>query len=142
MAKEKDWIKWKSIGNDVVEVYYIESDDKGVYVVKETMNQNGTTKERKRDVILDFPIELLEFNRIKEFDNPYYKYNELVYRINIDGKEYTDSIKQIRLLIQKRVVKQPFYSKYGFKFKGYLNMIFRSLERKLEMSFSKEKMIE
>lgn len=44
MAKEKDWIKWKSIGNDVVEVYYIESDDKGVYVVKETMNQNGTTR--------------------------------------------------------------------------------------------------
>lgn len=139
MAKEKDWIKWKSIGNDVVEVYYIESDDKGVYVVKETMNQNGTTKERKRDVILDFPIELLEFNRIKEFDNPYYKYNELVYRINIDGKEYTDSIKQIRLLIQKRVVKQPFYSKYGFKFKGYLNMALRSQERELERKWNRKR---
>lgn len=133
MVKEKDWIKSKPIGNDCVEIYYVETDNTGVYVIKETMDQNGTTKEKKRDVILNFPIELLGMKIIKEFGSPYGEYNELVYRINIDGKEYIDTLKQIRLLIQKKVVKQPFYSKYGFKFRDYIRIAFRSQEKKLEM---------
>ena len=132
MVKEKDWIKSKPIGNDCVEIYYVETDNTGVYVIKEIMDQNGTTKEKKRDVVLDFPIELLEIKRIKGFDSRY-EYNTLVYRINIDGKEFIDSVKQIRLLIQKRVVKQPFYSKYGFKFRDYVRIALRSQEKKLEI---------
>lgn len=133
MVKEKDWIKSKPIGNDCVEIYYVETDNTGVYVIKETMDQNGTTKEKKRDVVLDFPIELLGMKRIKESGSPYGEYNELVYRINIDGKEYINTLKQIRLLIQKKVVKQPFYSKYGFKFKDYIRIAFRTQEKKLEI---------
>lgn len=119
-------IKEKIIDGVCAEMYYVESDNKGVYVTKETMNQDGTTKEKKRDIILDFPIELLEIM----ISN-----GKTVYRITIDGKEYIDSIKQIRLLIQKRMVKQPFYTKYGFKFKGYLNMALQNqvkiLKRKI-----------
>jgi len=129
MAKREDWIKRKTLGNDCVEICYIETDNTGVYVIKETMDRNRTTKEKKRDVVLNFPIELLEKKRIGEFDSPYPKYE---YRINIDGKEYVDSVKQIRSLIQKKVVKQPFYSKYGFKFRDYIRIALYSQEKKLE----------
>lgn len=131
MNPKEDWIKKTTLGNDCVELVYVETDNKGAYVIKETMDRNGTTKEKKKSVILDFPIELLETTIIKESDSPYGKYNTRVYRINIDGKEYTDSIKQIRLLIQKRIGKQPFYSKYGFLFKGYINVILHSQEKEL-----------
>ncbi|MBA7516653.1 hypothetical protein ES705_08701 [subsurface metagenome] len=127
-------IKEKIMEGVCVEMYFVESDSKGVYVIKETMNQNGTTKERKRDVILDFPIELLEIKIIKEFGSPYGK---TVYRITIDGKEYINSLEQIRLLIQKRVGKQPFYIKYGFKFKGYLNMALQNQEKILKRKTNK-----
>ena len=134
MAKSpKVVIKEKRIGNVVVELFYVETDETGAYVIKETMDRNGTTKEKKKSVILDFPIELLETTIIKESDSPYGKHNTLVYRINIDGKEYTDSIKQVRLLIQKRIGKQPFYTKYGVKFRDYINIALRSQEKKLEI---------
>ncbi len=111
MAKSpKVLLKEKRVGNVVVELFYVETDETGAYVIKETIDQNGNTKEKRRDVILNFPIELLGMKRINGFDAPYGK---LVYRINIAGKEYINSLKQIRLLIRKKVGKQPFHSKYG-----------------------------
>ena len=129
MAKKEDWIRKVMLNNDCVEICYVETDKTGVYVIKQTMDKDRNIIKRIKDVILDFPIELLEMKRIKEFDSPYPKYE---YRINIDGKEYVDSVKQIRSLIQKKVVKQPFYSKYGFKFRDYIRIALYSQEKKLE----------
>jgi len=135
MAKSPQiWLKEKRIGN-FVELFYVETDETGAYVIKETIDQNGTTKEKRRDVILNFPIELLGMKRINGFDAPYGK---LVYRINIAGKEYINSLKQIRLLIRKKVGKQPFHSKYGFKFKDYINIALRSQEKKLKIKEKEE----
>ncbi len=129
----QNWIKKTTSGGRVIEVIYVETDETGAYVIKETLNQNGTTKEKKRDVIFDFPIELLEIKVIQEFDSPHYKHKEVVYRINIDGIEYTDSVKEIRQLIWKRVEKQPFYSKYNIKFRDYIRIALRSKEKELEI---------
>ncbi len=133
MAKEEDWIKRKPIGNDCVEIYYVETDKTSVYVIKETMDKDGNTVKRIKDIILDFPIELLEIKRIKDLDSPYGKYGGYIYRINIDGKEYKNSLKQIHLKILKKVSKQPFHSKYGFKFRDYIRIALRSQEKKLEI---------
>ena len=135
MAKREDWIEkttWirkAMLPNDCIELIYVETDKTGAYVIKEIVDKKGNTIKRIKDVILDFPIELLEMKRMEEFDSRYPTYE---YRININGKEYIDSVKQIRLLIQKRVIKQPFYSKYGHKFRDYIRIALRTQEKELE----------
>lgn len=125
-------IKGKTIKNVCVEMYYVECDDQGVYVIKETRNKDGTIN-KKKDVILDFPINLLEEVIIREFDFPHHKSKEVVYRIEIDGEEYLNTIAEVRQLIQKRVIKQPFSSKYGFKFRDYIRIALMSQKKKLEI---------
>lgn len=115
----------------VVETYYVECDNRGAYVVKETRNLNGTIK-KKKDVILDFPIQFIEVKIIQEFDFPHYKHKEVEYRIKIDGQEYLNTLAEIRQLIRKRVIKQPFSSKYGFKFKDYIRIALMSQQKKME----------
>lgn len=116
----KNWIKKITSGNVCIEVYYIELDNDGVYVVKEKLNQDGSTKERKRDAILSFPIKLIEIKRTEDFN---------LYRINIDGKEYLNTLAGIHKIIKKRVGKQPFYSKYGIKFRDYVRI---AINRQIE----------
>lgn len=137
MNENVDWIKKTMLSNNCVEVCYVETDKTGVYVIKETMDKDGKTIERISDIILDFPIELLEIKRIKELDTPYGKYGGDIYRININGKEYVNSVTQIRLKILKKVVNQPFYSKYGFKFRNYIGIALRVQERKLNVQINK-----
>ena len=132
MSERENCIKRKTIGNDCVELVYVETDSKGVYVIKEMMDKEKNTIKRIKDVILDFPIEIIKMKTIKEFDSPYGEYDQRIYRINIDGVEYIKNIRETRALIQKKVGKQPFYTKYGFKFKSYINVALRSQERKLE----------
>ena len=132
MAKEEDWIKSKQIGNDCVELCYVETDKTGVYVIKQTMDKDRNIIKRIKDVILDFPIEIIEMKTIKELGSPYGKYGQRIYRISINGKESISTVKQARLLIQKKVRKWPFYSKYGFKFRAYIRMALWSQEKKLE----------
>lgn len=133
MSERENWIKKTTIGNDCVELVYVEIDKMGVYVVKETMTRDGTLKEKKRDIVLDFPIEMIEMKPIKELNSPYGEYNQRIYRININGTEYIKNIRETRALIQKKVKKQPFYTKYGYKFKAYINIALRSQERKIEL---------